>query len=67
MTEVRLNDEGKLDEVVGNGAFHLEQMDRDHWWMYLDGVHVYLTSKDTIKATLVDEREGKPPTDATSR
>lgn len=31
--EVRLNDDGTLDEIVGSGLFHLEQMHNNHWWM----------------------------------
>ena len=46
--EVRLNDDGTLDEVVGIGAFHLEQMAEDHWWMEIENsagrVAVWLTA-----------------------
>ena len=34
--EARLNEDGTLDEVVGIGAFHLEQMADDHWWMEIE-------------------------------
>lgn len=42
--EVR-NIGGALDEVVGVGHFHLEQMADGHWWMDLGGVHVDLTTR----------------------
>lgn len=43
--EVRRNDDGTLDEVVATGCdFHLEQMDRGHWWMVVrkDGHEVHI-------------------------
>lgn len=30
---VRNDDKGELDEVVGFGAFHLEQMHAGHWFL----------------------------------
>jgi len=30
--EIRRNDDGSVDEIVGSGFFHLEQMDDDLWW-----------------------------------
>jgi hypothetical protein len=52
--EVRLNDDGTLDEVCGTGA-HLEQMDKDHWFLeVLNGdksVAVWLHSRSKIVAT----------------
>ena len=47
---VRFNDDGTLDEVVGIGQFHLEQMGATHWWMQLGPHMVNLHSKATIKA-----------------
>lgn len=36
--EVRLNDDGTVDEVVAkNVGLHVEQMDNGHWWMSIDG------------------------------
>ncbi len=59
--EVRCNDDGSLDELVGVGHFHLEQMSATHWWMLLETevgcVHVNLQSKATIKAYF----EKEPP------
>lgn len=54
--EVRLNDDGSLDELVGSGAFHLEQMGDNHWWMSLTGpggeeVHVWLQARGKITAS----------------
>lgn len=37
--EVRRNSDGTLDEIVGHGFFHLEQMADDSWWMRLTTVH----------------------------
>lgn len=34
--ELRLNDDGSLDELVGSGFVHLEQMSANHWWMALE-------------------------------
>lgn len=47
---VRFNDDGSLDEVVGVGEYHLEQMDSGHWWMQLGPHHVNLSAKRSIKA-----------------
>ena len=58
--EVRLNDDGSLDEVCGEGKFHLEQMDTGHWWMVIHNsagsVHINLSSKRKIVASF--DREG---------
>lgn len=37
--EVRLNDDGSVDEVVvvNPVLVHVEQMDSDYWWMSIDG------------------------------
>lgn len=57
-TEVRLNANGTLDEVVGHGDFHLEQMSGDCWWMQLGDVHVWLSAKGRrITVRFEDERE----------
>lgn len=58
--DIRLNDSGALDQIVGAGTFHLEQMDANHWWMLLtdaneNAVHVHLTARGAIKANF--ERE----------
>lgn len=57
--EVRNNSCGTLDEVVGTGFFHLEQMDDTCWWMSLSSrgqsVVVYLQSKEKITATAFTE------------
>jgi hypothetical protein len=34
---VNLNDDGSLDEVVGHGHFHIEQLDDHCWFINLDG------------------------------
>jgi hypothetical protein len=64
--EVRLNDSGALDEIVGAGRFHIEQMDSGHWWMLLEdqqgaAVHVHLTAKGAIKASHEAERRDHAP------
>ncbi len=60
--EVRLNDDQSLDEIVGAGVFHLEQMDDNHWWLRLaDGsgkvVTVHLFARGAIKARHEQEQE----------
>lgn len=60
--EIRLNDRGRLDEVVATpDYFHLEQMDSSHWWIGImtkggDFIHVNLTSKRAIQANVTEER-----------
>jgi hypothetical protein len=52
--EVRLKDDGTLDEVVAHG-FQLEQMNHDHWFLEIavgdKAVAVWLTAKGKITAT----------------
>ena len=43
--EIRYNDDGSVDEIVGNGDFHLEQMDNDEWFLCLAGVRLFLHTK----------------------
>lgn len=59
--EIRYDDKGKIDEVLAHGNFHLERMDNGYFWigLYLPGnkmVHVDLTSKSLIKASVRDDR-----------
>jgi hypothetical protein len=50
--EVRLNDDGTLDEVCGQGVdAHLEQMDAGHWFLTIGDVAVWLFSKRKITTT----------------
>ena len=59
--EVRYNDDGTLDEIVGTGPVHLEQMDTGHWWIGFGNklmLHVHLHSRRNAKiaANVIDER-----------
>ena len=58
--EIRLNDDGSLDEVVGLEYVHLEQMDGNHWWLGIgkgaDMVHIGLHARGKITAIVNDER-----------
>ena len=60
--EIRLNDDGTLDEVVGGLGVHLEQMSPTHWWLAIydgsrDGrVTVNFHARGKITANV--EREG---------
>lgn len=47
---VRFNEDGSLDEVIGTGIFHLEQMDNNHWWMQLGPHMVNLSARGKVKA-----------------
>lgn len=63
MTEIRLNTDGSLDEVVSSNChFHLEQMSDSHWWMEVEtkegSVHINLHSRGKIKANV--ERDDTP-------
>lgn len=58
-TEVRLNKDGSLDEVVGSGPFQLEQMDDGCWFLELGSVAVFLNARGKITAT-VEERGAAP-------
>jgi len=57
--EIRLNDDGTLDEVVGGEGIHLEQMDTNHWWMavYYPGGRVTVGFHARGKITANVERE----------
>lgn len=41
--EVRLDDDGGLDEIVGDGRFHLERMGGNDWHLTLGGLGMDLT------------------------
>ena len=49
--EVRLNDNGTLDEVVTKDGDQLEQMDFNHWFLQIGDVAVWLWAKGKITAT----------------
>jgi hypothetical protein len=44
--EVRLSDhDGRLDEIVGHGRFHLEQMNTNEWFLELAGCALWINGK----------------------
>lgn len=43
--EIRLDDNGKLDEIVGHGRFHLEQMSTNEWFLELAGCALWINGK----------------------
>lgn len=48
--EVRLNDDGTLDEVVAFGSYvHLEQMSGSHWWLVVESAGQRVTVNLTTK------------------
>lgn len=62
--EIRLNRDGTLDEVVGFGFVHLEQMSAGHWWLGIDTadgrlIHVnfHTNNGKTIFAFVEDQGE----------
>lgn len=59
--EVRRNDDGSLDEIVGSGRYHLEQMADDHWWMQLGPHIVHLMAKGKITAITETEADDPAP------
>ena len=50
--EIRRNEDDSLDEIVGYGYFHLEQMASGHWWIGFGSplTHVNLYSMRKITA-----------------
>lgn len=56
--EMRLNDDGSIDEIVcyakGKCVFHLEQMSGNHFWAAAyegrKSLHMQFTSKSTVTA-----------------
>lgn len=57
---VRFNRDGSLDEVVGVGEFHIEQMGPCHWWMQLGPHMVGLHARGKISANF-GENEARDP------
>jgi len=55
MIEIRLNDDEfkTLDEIVGEGKFHFEQMDDDEWFLQLGGCRMFLTVQTYIDGALL--------------
>lgn len=58
--EVRTNSDGTLDEIVGSGTFHLEQMGAGHWWMQVGPHMVNLTSRGKIAAHFGENEASSP-------
>lgn len=62
LPEIRLNDDGTLDEVCAPG-FHLEQMDYNHWFLEIEvdgkAVAVWLHARGKITASY-ERRDTKP-------
>jgi hypothetical protein len=60
--EVRLNEDGTLDEIA-HPAAHLEQMDYNHWFLEVgpngDSVAVWLRAKGKIEATFEYRRSDR--------
>jgi hypothetical protein len=48
------NDDGSLDEVIGAGEFHLEQMDAGHWSLRLGRHLIGLQARGTIRANFIE-------------
>lgn len=55
LPEIRPNEDGTIDEVVGYGFFHIEQMDNNKYWAKLStqikgkDVVMWLTSRGKLK------------------
>ena len=55
--EIRLNDDGTLDEVFSRGEpVHLEQMDDKCWFLGVGDVQIWLRSSRPVKAYYEDNR-----------
>ncbi len=64
--EIRLNDDGSLDEVVADTcSVHLEQMDDNQWWLGVDDlpcakghrISVFFQARGKIRAMIAE----RPP------
>lgn len=58
--EVRRNADGTIDEVVGWGFIHVEQMSQTHWWIGIDTadgrlLHLNFHAKGRIRLTVEDQ------------
>lgn len=56
--EIRLDEDGELDEVVASGTmtFHLERMDDEEWWIgltFADGKTLHVDISGNLR---VEER-----------
>lgn len=40
--EIRIKDDGTLDEIVGEGSFHIERMANDAWYLRLGDLKLNL-------------------------
>jgi|TARA_Y100000310_G_scaffold176563_1_gene176702 hypothetical protein len=52
--EIRRNDDGTIDEVVGEGHYHLEQMNDNEWCLILGETVIHLTSDKEIALVEVE-------------
>jgi hypothetical protein len=52
--DVRRNEDGTVDEIVGRGEFHLEQLDSDRWYLSLGGKQFYLSSERDYSVVLLE-------------
>ena len=55
--EVRRNDDETIDEIAGEGHYHLEQMSNNEWCLHLDETLTYLSADAAIAATTIEEEE----------
>lgn len=57
--EVRLNEDGSVDEIVASGPIHIEQMSEGQWWMSIgDGdtsIRVVFTSTTGAEIVAIAE------------
>ena len=62
--EIRRNEDGTIDEIVGFGYFHLEQMDDGLWSLIVDTLDghrilINLHTKRNAKIHVLAEYDGK--------
>jgi hypothetical protein len=53
---VEVANRGKLDEVVVDEWFHLEEMDQNQWWMRLGDIRATITKTENGKVRVDIER-----------
>jgi len=56
--KIRRNDDDEtIDEIIGEGHYHLKQMNNNEWCLHLGGTLIHLSANAPIAATIIEEEE----------